>query len=137
MYNGARPGQDSPIIVEYSSLPFNVANSLKTIMTDDESNVLKFPTEPPTSVKTTWTLLIYLTGTSTGCVGGETVFYPDLGPAKSFSGKSSEESGSISIEPDVGMALLHKHGQDCLLHEGKRVEKGEKWVLRSDICVKR
>ncbi len=38
---------------------------------------------------------------------------------------------------EVGMALLHKHGQDCLLHEGREVMAGEKWVIRSDLCVKR
>ena len=105
--------------------------------TDDESNLFNLPTNPPTPVKTTWTLLIYLTGQSTGCVGGETVFYPELGPAKHLSNKSSESTQSISVEPEVGMALLHKHGQECLLHEGKKVTKGAKWVIRSDICVRR
>lgn len=41
------------------------------------------------------------------------------------------------VQPEVGMALLHKHGQECLLHEGRVVEEGEKWVIRSDLCVKR
>ena len=95
------------------------------------------PTSPPTPVKTTWTLLIYLTGPATGCVGGETVFYPELGPAKKVSGKSSEGTEPITVKLEVGMALLHKHGQDCLLHEGKKVTKGEKWVIRSDLCVRR
>ena len=99
--------------------------------------MLNLPTHPPTPVRTTWTLLIYLTGPATGCVGGETVFYPELGPAKTFSGKSSEGRRPIAVELEVGMALLHKHGQDCLLHEGKKVLKGEKWVIRSDICVER
>lgn len=35
------------------------------------------------------------------------------------------------------MALLHKHGQDCLLHEGREVREGEKWIIRSDLCVRR
>ncbi|KAL2065408.1 hypothetical protein VTL71DRAFT_3078 [Oculimacula yallundae] len=44
----------------------------------DESNVLTLATKPsPTPAKTTWTLLLYLTSPTTGCVGGETVFYPD------------------------------------------------------------
>ncbi|KAL9637576.1 MAG: hypothetical protein Q9164_002107 [Protoblastenia rupestris] len=103
----------------------------------DESNLIVLPTSPPTPAKTTWTLLIYLTGPATGCVGGETVFYPELGPAKKFSGKSSEGTEPITVELEVGMALLHKHGQDCLLHEGKKVTKGEKWVIRSDLCVRR
>lgn len=43
----------------------------------------------------------------------------------------------VVAEVDVGMALLHKHGNDCLLHEGREVREGEKWVIRSDLCVKR
>ncbi|KAL9124995.1 MAG: hypothetical protein Q9217_005741 [Psora testacea] len=104
---------------------------------DDESNSITLSTSPPTPAKTTWTLLIYLTGPATGCFGGETIFYPELGPAKRFSGKSSEGTEPITVELEVGMALLHKHGQDCLLHEGARVAKGEKWVIRSDLCVRR
>ncbi|KAL8847288.1 MAG: hypothetical protein Q9221_007664 [Calogaya cf. arnoldii] len=100
----------------------------------DESNILVLPTCP---AKTTWTLLIYLTGPSTGCIGGETVFYPKLGPAKSFSGKDNDGYKPIVVDLEVGMALLHRHGQDCLLHEGKEVNAGEKWVIRSDLCVKR
>ncbi|KAL8727070.1 MAG: hypothetical protein Q9181_005837 [Wetmoreana brouardii] len=103
----------------------------------DESNVLILPTSPPTPAKTTWTLLIYLTGPSTGCIGGETVFYPELGPAKKFSGKENDGSKPVVVELEVGMALLHKHGQDCLLHEGREVTQGEKWVIRSDLCVER
>ncbi|KAA6411372.1 MAG: Oxoglutarate iron-dependent oxygenase [Lasallia pustulata] len=102
----------------------------------DESNTIVLPTTPPTPAKTTWTLLLYLTGPATGCIGGETVFYPELGPAKRFSGKTNEgEPVTVSLE--VGMALLHKHGQDCLLHEGREVMAGEKWVIRTDLCVKR
>ncbi|KAL9588120.1 MAG: hypothetical protein Q9203_003064 [Teloschistes exilis] len=104
---------------------------------DDESNVLVLPTSPPTPAKTTWTLLIYLSGPSTGCVGGETVFYPELGPAKKILGKENDGSKPVVVDLEAGMALLHKHGQDCLLHEGREVTQGEKWVIRSDLCVKR
>ena len=31
------------------------------------------------------------------------------------------------------MALLHKHGDDCLMHEGEMVKSGVKWVFRSDV----
>ena len=101
---------------------------------DDESNNITLPSTPPVSARTTWTLLVYLTGPSTGCEGGETVFYPDPGLAKKTSEKASDP---IVVGLEVGMALLHKHGKDCLLHEGKTVRKGEKWVIRSDLCVKR
>lgn len=93
-----------------------------------------FPSTPSTPAKTTWTLLIYLTGPETGCVGGETIFYPELGSAKQYSGRSAEGTQPISVGLEVGMALLHKHGQDCLLHEGAEVKEGEKWVIRSDLC---
>lgn len=57
-------------------------------------------------VKTTWTLLLYLTSAAEGCIGGETVFYP-------HDRKSTAEEIAVSLE--TGMLLLHKHGDDCLL----------------------
>ena len=111
-----------------------------TYSIDDESNAILLPTNPPMLAKTTWTLLIYLTGPATGCMGGETVFYPESAPARSFSGKKSkgrEPAPPVVVGLEVGKALLHKHGQDCLLHEGRKVTRGDKWVIRSDICVKR
>ncbi|OZJ04081.1 hypothetical protein BZG36_03381 [Bifiguratus adelaidae] len=94
----------------------------------DEANAV-MAGSPPLPARTTWTLLIYLTGAATGCVGGETVFYPE--PRARKAGRVDP----LAIAPEVGMALLHKHGQDCMLHEGKLVEGGEKWVIRSDLCV--
>jgi hypothetical protein len=68
-----------------------------------------------------WTLLVYLTGHEDGVEGGETVFHKD---AKS----------EIVVNIERGLALLHRHGgSDCLLHEGRTVLKGTKWVLRSDL----
>lgn len=77
------------------------------------------------SGKTTWTLLIYLTS----CEGGETAFYPE--PAS----KRDRTPDPILVDPQVGSALLHRHFPECLLHEGKEVLSGEKWVLRSDLVV--
>ncbi|KAL6807539.1 hypothetical protein GGI42DRAFT_318240 [Trichoderma sp. SZMC 28013] len=91
----------------------------------DDSNNLILDSVP---VKTTWTLLLYLTSSSEGCIGGETVFYP-------HDRKSAAEEIAVSLE--TGMLLLHKHGDDCLLHEGREVQDGEKWVLRTDLCVRR
>ncbi|KAH3678975.1 hypothetical protein WICMUC_001343 [Wickerhamomyces mucosus] len=68
---------------------------------------------------TKWTLLIYLTGDEQ-LVGGDTVFY-------------ESKNNVINIHPKSGMALLHKHGDDCLLHEAELVQRGIKWVLRSDV----
>lgn len=103
----------------------------------DESNNVMLEGETTMQAKTTWTLLIYLTGPATGCVGGETVFYPEGGSAKGTKKKGSTGLDPVSVAPDVGLALLHKHGDDCLLHEGKMVEAGEKWIIRSDLCVRR
>ncbi|KZF19598.1 hypothetical protein L228DRAFT_285546 [Xylona heveae TC161] len=102
----------------------------------DESNKLSLPTTPTaTPAKTTWTLLIYLTSPSSGCIGGETVFYPDPSTSSSSNGLTSGKSVVVSLE--TGTALLHKHGEDCMLHEGLEVKEGEKWVIRSDLCVRR
>lgn len=105
---------------------------------DDDSNNITFPSTPSVPARTTWTLLLYLTSSSNGCIGGETVFYPSSLPAPGK--KSSKHTPSpepISVSLETGMALLHKHGRDCMLHEGKEVIEGEKWVIRSDLCVKR
>jgi len=73
-------------------------------------------------------LLLYLTSAAEGCVGGETVFYPHDRQV------ASEE---IAVPLETGMLLLHKHGDDCLLHEGREVKDGEKWVLRTDLCIRK
>ncbi|KAL0466699.1 hypothetical protein QR685DRAFT_451026 [Neurospora intermedia] len=78
--------------------------------------------------KTTWTLLLYLTSASEGCTGGETVFY-------SHDRQVAKEA--IAVAPETGMLLLHKHGNDCMLHEGREVTAGEKWIIRTDLCVGR
>ena len=93
----------------------------------DESNRILFgPGKMP--AKTTWTLLIYLSA----CDGGETVFYPE------GSGRKGDKAPDpVSVEPEAGLGLLHRHGESCLLHEGKVVTSGEKWVLRSDLVVRR
>jgi hypothetical protein len=96
---------------------------------DDESNTLTY--NPPSTTKsipalTTWTLLIYLTT----CTGGETVFYPDAT-------RAHPNPKPIAVAPEVGMALLHRHGDRCMVHEGRVVTGGEKWVVRSDLVVAR
>ncbi|KAI0034017.1 hypothetical protein K488DRAFT_46450 [Vararia minispora EC-137] len=68
-----------------------------------------------------WTLLIYLTGAEDGIVGGETVFY------------MNDKKTAVSAPLTRGTALLHRHGHECLLHEGSPVAKGTKYVLRSDV----
>jgi hypothetical protein len=87
----------------------------------DESVICPLDSKSTTKGKTGWTLLIYLTGDNE-FVGGGTIFYTD-------------ERGSepLNIHPSKGMALLHKHGDDCLRHEGELVKSGVKWILRSDL----
>ena len=99
---------------------------------DDDSNLVALPGPPMISARTTWTLLLYLTSPATGCVGGETVFYPDV-PKKS----KAPAPEPFVVNLDTGLALLHRHGADCMLHEGREVLEGEKWVIRSDLCVRR
>jgi hypothetical protein len=105
------------------------------IFTDDDSNNVTIPGSPPISTKTTWTLLLYLTSPATGCIGGETVFYPEPESKKKKSKDPPPEPFVAELE--VGLALLHRHGVDCMLHEGREVLEGEKWVIRSDLCVRK
>ncbi|KAK6936383.1 hypothetical protein RJ641_033413 [Dillenia turbinata] len=87
--------------------------------------------------RTYYTLLVYLSGglkpkvkhDSNGShdssleplVGGETVFY------------GSRNGIVAEVAPIEGMALLHLHGDKCLLHEARNVMKGLKYVFRSDV----
>ncbi|GJC82867.1 hypothetical protein ColLi_05705 [Colletotrichum liriopes] len=98
---------------------------------DDDSNNVSLTLDPstgPVTCKTTWTLLLYLTSSAEGCAGGETVFFPN-------DRRSAKEEIPVALE--TGMLLLHKHGDDCMLHEGREVAAGEKWVLRTDLCVRK
>ncbi|KAF2672693.1 hypothetical protein BT63DRAFT_133750 [Microthyrium microscopicum] len=97
----------------------------------DDSNIVTIGT---TRGHTTWTLLLYLTSPATGCTGGQTVFYPEADEPKKGT-KTKIQPQPITVELEVGMALLHKHGSDCLLHEGLEVTSGEKWIIRSDLVV--
>ncbi|EFQ97591.1 hypothetical protein MGYG_00630 [Nannizzia gypsea CBS 118893] len=90
---------------------------------------------PPVKGRTSWTLLIYLST----CSGGETAFYPEPEPELgSRKGKAQQRQPEpVVVGMETGMALLHRHGDECLLHEGREVMEGEKWVIRSDLVVKR
>ncbi|KAI0162098.1 hypothetical protein GGR57DRAFT_453121 [Xylariaceae sp. FL1272] len=97
----------------------------------DDYNLVSVPSENGSEIinaKTTWTALLYLTSVTEGCQGGETVFYAN-------DRKLAAEE--IVIDPETGKILLHKHGNDCLLHEGREVVSGQKWIIRTDLCVRR
>lgn len=88
-------------------------------------------TDDLTGLKSKWTLLIYLSGldhqSPTPVSGGSTVFWTKEPNKKGKGGQSLE------VKLESGRAVLHKHGNDCLLHEGAVIESGDKWILRSDI----
>lgn len=73
-----------------------------------------------------WTLLVYLTG-APDVEGGETVFWTREPNARGRNGES------LDVDLRAGRAVLHRHGAGCLLHEGKEVVRGHKWILRSDV----
>ncbi|MFQ6661940.1 hypothetical protein Gotur_029935 [Gossypium turneri] len=91
---------------------------------------------------TVYTLLVYLSGAaktkdksdsnnmkdsaSEPIVGGETVFYGSRN-------RVVAEASSLYVAPAEGMALLHIHGDKCMLHEARNVSKGIKYVFRSDV----
>lgn len=72
--------------------------------------------------KSLFTVLIYLNQSTRDVPlkGGETVFYLDDG------------SESLRFRPKTGFALVHRHGEDCLLHEGAKVLEGCKYLMRTD-----
>ncbi|GBG30697.1 Tetraacyldisaccharide 4'-kinase [Hondaea fermentalgiana] len=70
-----------------------------------------------------FTLLFYLN--DEGLDGGETVFY---------SGNTGTKE-ALRVPPAQGLALLHWHGDRCLVHEGANVRAGVKYLLRSDVLL--
>eukprot|EP00891_Asterochloris_glomerata_P004369 jgi/Astpho2/4369/Aster-08066 len=81
---------------------------------------------PAPGRRTLFTLLIYLT-VDHHLRGGETIFWS--------SGRKPRAVACVA--PVAGMALLHRHGEECLEHEGAAVTEGLKYVLRSDVCFER
>lgn len=88
----------------------------------DESVECALASDPTQKCRTKWTLLIYLSG-GDDLKGGDTIFYPE-----------GRGTAPIRVHPQKGSALLHKHGDDCLKHEGELVKAGVKWILRSDVA---
>jgi len=108
------------------------------LFTVDEANLVNVGS-PPVGRRTIYTLLVYLTGAADGMIGGETVFYADAPYVPLTKKQMKERAGLmpqvIEVAPERGMALLHRHGDECLLHEGKEVKQGVKWVIRSDLVL--
>eukprot|EP00943_MAST-04B_sp_MAST-4B-sp1_P002219 g2219.t1 len=76
--------------------------------------------------ETLFTLLMYLN--DEGLEGGETSFYS----SDSYVGQNMDIV--LKYKPTLGNALVHMHGDDCLLHEGNEVKRGVKYLFRTDIC---
>ncbi|KAL8283700.1 hypothetical protein RQP46_005495 [Phenoliferia psychrophenolica] len=85
--------------------------------------------DPKTKWRSEWTLLVYLSGEEDGVKGGGTLFYPPELPGNIRGGTKTP----VEVKLSRGRAVLHRHGQACVLHEGQLVEAGTKWVLRSDV----
>ncbi|EQC29107.1 hypothetical protein SDRG_13138 [Saprolegnia diclina VS20] len=96
---------------------------------------------PVTGYRSAYTLLIYLNDEKdSDLVGGHTLFYTSTTSQTKKKRKGKPTDGPtpvLDVGPDTGKALLHGHGEHCLEHEGQRVERGEKYVLRSDIMFQR
>ncbi|KAG0226927.1 hypothetical protein B0O80DRAFT_502598 [Mortierella sp. GBAus27b] len=52
-------------------------------------------------------------------------------PASSFS--YILPNGGVAVKPERGLLLVHKHGDECMLHEALMVNRGFKYVLRTDV----
>lgn len=78
---------------------------------------------PSTTVKSKLTIMLYLNSSKDGDFeGGTTKFYNHTGTQV-----------TMDIEPEAGMALIFLQEDMDLLHEGTKVEKGKKYILRSDV----
>lgn len=111
-----------------------------------------------TGAKSEWTLLIYLTGAQDGVEGGEVCvpLHPSVPtlhdstdhllprstrkvsgksctPVDSRTGAAPPVRGILFKEGRTRLTYPCSHGQNCLLHEGSPVTKGNKYVLRSDL----
>ncbi|KAH7033841.1 hypothetical protein BKA57DRAFT_476983 [Linnemannia elongata] len=42
-------------------------------------------------------------------------------------------NGGVAVKPERGLLLVHKHGDECMLHEALIVQRGFKYVLRTDV----
>ena len=47
------------------------------------------------------------------------------------------EQRSVCVLPQRGTALIHRHGDECLEHEGQLVTTGVKYLLRTDVVYAR
>ena len=80
---------------------------------------------PETGAWSEYTVLVYLNGGGDDELrGGETTFWKGTG---------KKQTVALSFPPARGACLLHGHGHRCLLHAGEEVQRGVKYLLRSDV----
>ena len=80
---------------------------------------------PDTGAWSEYTVLVYLNGGGDDELrGGETTFWKGTG---------KKQTVALSFPPARGACLLHGHGHRCLLHAGEEVQRGVKYLLRSDV----
>ncbi|KAK1939938.1 hypothetical protein P3T76_008261 [Phytophthora citrophthora] len=78
-----------------------------------------------------FTVLVYLNDSvDSDLEGGNTIFYANEAGAK-------KQEVVLSVAPETGAALVHGHGDRCLLHEGALVTRGAKYLLRTDVMYSR
>ncbi|CAK4072874.1 unnamed protein product [Aphanomyces euteiches] len=88
--------------------------------------------DPDTKLVSQYTVLIYLNDANDSALqGGETKFYTSTTSRKKKT--IVERETVLEVSPQTGMVLMHGHGEHCLEHEGARVHRGEKYVLRTDL----
>ena len=83
-----------------------------------------------TRSRSMFTVLFYLNDADdSGLEGGRTIFYADHHHG------AADYPGSVALayRPRTGTVLLHGHGDQCLTHEGEKVTKGTKYLLRTDV----
>ena len=79
---------------------------------------------------TAFTFLLYLTGGTSyePIVGGETAF---------FNSCSDGAKELFKVAPAQGVALIFRHGAECMPHASLPVRQGVKTVLRSDVVCRK
>lgn len=94
----------------------------------DQSDV-----DPVTGFHSRFTVLVYLNDAGDSELqGGETIFYGNERDAQRGAG-GRQLDVALKVSPETGAALVHGHGDRCLLHEGAEVTRGAKYLLRSDV----
>eukprot|EP01102_Stenamoeba_stenopodia_P009484 TRINITY_DN2799_c0_g1_i1.p1 TRINITY_DN2799_c0_g1~~TRINITY_DN2799_c0_g1_i1.p1 ORF type:complete len:226 (+),score=38.42 TRINITY_DN2799_c0_g1_i1:128-805(+) len=72
------------------------------------------------------TLMLYLNSTIDENSGGRTIFFDP----------KSDTRRVFAVDPKPGLAIVFPQDDGNYLHEGEKIHKGKKYILRSDIMFK-